>query len=211
VSDDVITQLTAKSPRRLLEDLAKLAKTTRPEVELVLGSGGVVRGVVVGLGDDGGGQVALIHTGGQPRAPTVAYVRVDGIVAITVVDASVLVRAAPTASSAPSKLELARALGARAESLTTALGRALPITAVPDIDDEGRRAIAALLPPLVDTLRAIARDPAHRKALDALAGLELGTGPRLDISRQGDRVVIITTRGETPTAERLRADLETVL
>ena len=101
--------------------------------------------------------IALLHTGGQPRTPAVAFVRVDTVLAVTVIDASVLVKAPTADTPAPSKLELARALGARADSLTTALGRALPMTAAPDLDDDGRRAVAQVLPSLTDTLRDLAR------------------------------------------------------
>jgi hypothetical protein len=212
-SDDITIQLAAKSPRRLLDDLAKLAKThgSRPEVELVLSAGTIVRGRVASLGDDGGGPIVLVQTGGEPRAPSVAYVRVDAVVAITVVDASVLVRPASSETPAPSKLELARALGARADSMTTALGRALPMTASPDLDDDGRRAVAALLPPLVDTLRAIAREGTRKHGLDALAGIELGAGQRAEIRRNGDKLVIITSRADSPAPDRLRAEIEALL
>lgn len=105
VSDDILSQLTGANPRRLLEDLARLgvalARTDRPrpEVECYLTSGQLVRGRIVAVADDRQGAVALIAVGDSARAPSVTYVRVDHITAVTVVDASLLVK--PITEPAP--------------------------------------------------------------------------------------------------------------
>jgi len=220
-SDDLIAKLAAtpRSPRRLLDELVMVARAyaatdrPRPEVELLLIGGQVVRGKLAGLGDDGGVAIATIVTGGQPRAPAIACVRVDQIAAVIAADASVLVRAATPTEPAPTKLELARALGARAESLTTALGRALPMTTVAELDDDGRRAVAAALPALVDTLRAISRDPAGKKALDALSGIELAAAAQPELRRDAAKLVFVAplrSADAWPPA-RLRVELDKLL
>ena len=221
MTDDVIAQLiaTPRSPRRLLEDLAALARVLaghdrpRPEVELYLAGGQVVRGRLAGVVDDGGATIAMVITGGQPRTPALAYVRVDHVVAVIAADASLLVRAPVSDQPAPRKLELARALGARAESLTTALGRALPMTTVAELDDDGRRAVAALLPALVDTLRAIARDGMGKQALDALAGVELGAAAQPAVQRADGKLVVLAPKlaMDAWAPARLRAELEKLL
>lgn len=218
-SEDVTTQLAVKSPRRVLEELAKISTKLasmdrpRPEVELHLASGQVVRGRVVAVGDDQSTAMLLLLTGGQPRTPSIAYVRVDQIAALTIADASLLVKPIVSDEPAPSKLELARALGARSESLTTALGRALPMSAVPELDDDGRRAVASVLPALVDSLRAISRDAMGREALDKLSGVELSAGNRPELRRDGDKVYLVAAKLATDAwpAERLRNELEKLL
>ena len=95
---DIVGQLIAASPRRLLDDLARIAANLakndkpRPEVELYLASGQVVRGRIVSVADERQGSIALVQVGGNPRQPSVAYVRIDQVVAVSVGDASVLVR-----------------------------------------------------------------------------------------------------------------------
>ncbi len=99
---DVLGQLVGAPPRRLLEDLARtgavLAKNdrSRPEVEIYLVSGQLVRGRIVSVVDDRDGAVAVLVVGGSPRGPSVMFVRVDQIAAVTVIDASLLVKP-PTA------------------------------------------------------------------------------------------------------------------
>jgi hypothetical protein len=217
--EDVAAQLAVKSPRRVLEELAKISAKLasmdrpRPEVELYLVSGQTLRGRVVSVGDDQSTPMLVLVVGGQPRAPSVAYVRVDHIVALQLGDASLLVKPIVSDEPAPSKLELARALGARSESLTTALGRALPMSAVPELDDDGRRAVAAVLTSLVDSLRAISRDAMGKEALDKLAGIELSAGNRQELRRDGDKVTLVAARLATDawTSERLRNELEKLL
>src|SRR5438477_6032178 len=112
MTDDVAGKLVAKTPRRLLGELAALAPklASRPEVELHM-QGGVIRGRVIAMSDAEG--VVLVQTGGAAAAPSVAYVRADDVVAVIVIDASVLVRPVVGDAPAPTRLELTRALGAR--------------------------------------------------------------------------------------------------
>jgi len=97
---DVLGQLVGASPQRLLEELAHtgeaLAKNdrARPEVEVYLGSGQLIRGRIISVADDQHGAVALLVVGGSPRGPSVTFVRVDQIAAVTVIDASLLVKTA---------------------------------------------------------------------------------------------------------------------
>jgi hypothetical protein len=99
VSEDVLGQLAGRSPSRLLEDLAVIGRAlaasdrARPEIEIFLIGGAVIRGRIVSVVDDRMGAVALVQLGGSPRAPSVSFVRVDQIAAVTIVDASLLVRA----------------------------------------------------------------------------------------------------------------------
>ncbi len=101
MSDDLTSQLTVRCPLRLLEDLAKLARVLaasgrpRPELEVYLASGQLVKGriVDVGAGDDRAGPVVVMVVGGTPHAPAVAYIRVDEVIAVTVSDAGLLLRA----------------------------------------------------------------------------------------------------------------------
>ena len=116
--EDVLGTLEARAPRQLLEDLSVIARAhaandrQRPEIEVQLTSGAQIRGRIVSVTEDRAGAVAMLYVGGQPRSPSVSFVRVDQIAAITVIDASLLVRApiaelpAPPAPPAPSELEL---------------------------------------------------------------------------------------------------------
>ena len=114
MTDDVLSQLTGANPRRLLEDLARIgvalarSDRPRPEVECYLASGQLVRGRIVSVADDRLGAIALIAIGGNVRSPSVTFVRIDQIVALTVVDASLRVKAPVVDAPIPSKLELAR-------------------------------------------------------------------------------------------------------
>ena len=203
----------------MLEELAAIGRVLaaadrpRPEIELYLVGGHVLRGRLAGIGDDAGTAVVSVVTGGHPRSPALGCVRVDQIAAVVALDASVLVRPVVSDQPAPSKLELVRALGARAESLTTALGRALPLTTVPELDEDGRRAVAAVLPALVDTLRAIAREALGKAALDALDGVELGAAGQPELRRDGNKILVLASRVPMDAwpAARLRAELEKLL
>ncbi|HEX7836828.1 MAG TPA: hypothetical protein VF469_05160, partial [Kofleriaceae bacterium] len=142
MNDDVTGELGPRSPRRLLEDLAQLARIlaangrARPEVELYLASGQLVKGRIaaVGDGDDRSGPIAVVIVGGTPRAPATAYVRIDQVIAVTVADAGVLLRAPTSDAPAPSRLELQRQASARGEALGARLGRALPVEIARDLD-----------------------------------------------------------------------------
>ena len=223
MNDDVLSQLTGASPRRLLEDLARigaaLAKNdrARPEIECYLASGQLVRGRVVSVADDRQGAIALISVGGSVRAPSVTFVRVDQIAAVTVVDASLLVKAPVVDSPIPSKLELQRQLAARADGLANAIGHRLAITlgGASELDDDGRRAIGATLPLVVDVLAAIASDDMGKEALRKLETVELGAASSGDVGTydSGKRLVIRAPKllTEQYTAATLRKAIEKLL
>lgn len=222
MNDDVTRELTARTPRRLLEDLAPLARVLaangrpRPEVELYLASGQLVKGrlVEVGAGDDRGGPVAVVIVGGTPRAPAAAYVRIDQVVAVVIADASVLVRAPVTDAPPPSRLELQRQAAAASEGLAGRLGHALPFEIARDLDDDGRRAVAAFLPVLVDVLVGIAADELGRLALSAIAVVEISAAAMPELWKEGpDRLVLRAPRVPTDafTIATLRPALEKLL
>src|SRR5439155_27245700 len=79
---DVVDQLAPRSPRRLLDDLAGVARQlvaagrARPEIELALASGHTLRGRLIAVADEGDGAIALLFAGGSPSAPTVTFARV---------------------------------------------------------------------------------------------------------------------------------------
>lgn len=217
---DVLAQLGGRSPRRLLEDLSNLGKTLaandrpRPELELHLSSGTLLRGRIVEVADGGGGAVVSLLVGGSLRAPTVSFVRVDQIAAVTVIDASLLVRSPVPDAPVPGKLELARMLAAHASTLAASVGRALPIELPAELDDDGRRAIGLLIPVLVEVLSAIAADPMGKDALSAIQAIEVHAGGSAEVARPDPRRVVVHAPrllGEQFTAATLRTELEKVL
>ena len=115
-ADDILGTLEARAPRRLLEDLSVIARALaandrqRPEIEVQLTSGAQIRGRIVSVTEDRAGAVALLYVGGQPRSPSVSFVRIDQIAAVTVIDASLLVRPPISELPTPSGLELKRQL-----------------------------------------------------------------------------------------------------
>jgi len=188
VTDDVLEQLAVATPRRVLEDLAKLghalakAERARPEVELVLASGHVVRGRIARVADGH----ALVVVGGSRQAPAVAFVPADQIAAVTVADASLLVRAPVPDAPVPSRLELARQLAARGE----ALGKRFELGGASELDDDGRRAIGVTLAIVADVLSKIASDAMGKEALAAIDTVELGAATSGDVQRSGMRLVV---------------------
>ncbi|MDB4964161.1 MAG: hypothetical protein JWP01_4160 [Myxococcales bacterium] len=98
-AEDVLGTLVARAPKRLLEDLAAVARNLaandrqRPELEVWLTGGGQIRGRIISVTEDTAGAVAMLYVGGQPRSPSVSFVRVDQITAVTVIDASLLMPA----------------------------------------------------------------------------------------------------------------------
>ncbi len=180
MNDDILEQLTAASPRRLLDELARLgaalakADRARPEIELYLTSGQVVRGRLVTVADDRQGAIALVQVGGNARQPSVTFVRIDQVAAVNVADASLLVRAPVSDTPPPSKLELQRQLAARADALHAKLGRTLRLELAGELDDDARRAVGVLLPVLADVLVAIASDDMGKAALATVERIELG-------------------------------------
>jgi hypothetical protein len=222
VSDDVLDQLEGASPRRLLDELARigcaLAKNQRPrpEVELFLGSGQVIRGRIITVADDRhAGAVALVHVGGHVRQPAVTYVRVDHVAAVGVGDASLLVRAPVIDAPAPSRLELQRQIAARADGLHAKLGRPVKIDlASGDLDDDARRAIGAVVPLLFEVLLAIASDAMGKEALVPIERIELAAAPAAEVVAEivnGSRGFLIRAPKlltEQLTHQTLRSALE---
>jgi hypothetical protein len=222
VSDDLTGELTAQSPLRVLEDIARIARVlaahgrARPELELSLVSGQSVKGrlIEVGPGDDRAGPIAVVLVGGTPRAPAVTYVRVDQVCAVTLGDAGVLLRAPVSELPPPSRLELARQIAARGEPLAARLGRALPVSLTGELEDDSRRALGGIVPVLFEVLGAITGDELGRSALAGITAIELGAGPagELWIEAPGKLVVraprLLT---EAFTAASLRAAIEKLL
>jgi len=222
MNHDVTGELTARSPGRLLADLAQLARVlaangrARPEVELYLASGQLVKGRLaqVGAGDDHTGAIAVVIVGGTPRAPAAAYIRIDQIVAVVVADAGLLVRAPATDAPAPSRLELQGQAAAQGEVLISRLERALPVQVAGDLDDDGRRAVAAFLPVLFDVLADIAADELGRLALSAIAVLEIGAASIAELWKEPpDRLVLRAPRipSDAFTVAVLRPAIEKLL
>jgi hypothetical protein len=223
VNDDVLAQLTGANPRKLLEDLARIGVALarndrpRPEVECYLASGQLVRGRIVSVADDRQGAMALIAIGGNVRSPSVTFVRIDQIAAVTVVDASLLVKAPVVDAPIPSKLELARQLAARADALAGPVGKRIELLlgGASELDDDGRRAIGATLPLVADVLAAIAADEMGKDALRKLEVVELGAGSSGDVGTydSGRRLVIRAPKlvTEQYTAQTLRRAIEKLL
>jgi hypothetical protein len=178
VNDDILGQLAGASPRKVLDDLARvgtaLAKNdrARPEVELFLASGQTIKGRVVAVSDDRGMVLAVLHVGGSAKQPAVTFVRVDQIAAIGITDASLLVHAPVADTPPPSRLELQRQLASRLDGLH------LPIKVElgANLEDEDRRAIGALVPVLFEVLGAIAGDDLGKQALAQVHVIELAAG-----------------------------------
>jgi hypothetical protein len=221
VTDDVLDQLKGGSPRHLLDELARvgyaLAKNDRPrpEIELYLSSGQAVRGRIVSVADDRGGAVAIVQVGGNARMPSVTFVRIDQIAALTVVDASLLVKAPVADAPVPSKLELQRQAAARSDALANALGRPVPLQlgGASELDDDGRRAIGLAMPLVVEVITAIAGDEMGKEALRGVDAIELGAASAGDVHKDGKRLVIRAPKllTEQFTHQTLRRAIEKLL
>ena len=219
--DDVLGQLAGAAPRKLLEDLARigaaLAKNDRPrpEVELFLTSGQLIKGRIVSVADDRQGAIALVQVGGSTRAPAVTFVRCDQIAALGVVDASLLVRAPTVDAPVPSKLELNRQIAAKADDLASAVGRklALWLGGASELDDDGRRAIVAALPLVIEVITAIAGDEMGKEALKSLETIELGSATSGEVYKDGKKLVIRAPKlvTEQYTHATLRRAIEKLL
>jgi hypothetical protein len=216
---DLLAELRARSPRRLLEELAELGRALakadrpRPELELQLASGQGVRGRIVTVDDERDGPIAVLHVGGRPDAPSVAFVRIEHVAAVTVVDASLLVRAPVVEAPVPSRLELARKLTAQAETLAGKAGRAVRFEIAGELDDDGRRAVAAVLPVAAEVLSSIHNDELGRQALAAIETIELAAGPQGEVTRHSGvlRIVAPMLLVEAFTARTLRDAIEKLL
>lgn len=219
MSDDILGQLSGRSPRRVLEDLVVLGNAfakvdrARPEVEVYLASGALMRGRPLGIADVGGGAILTLHVGGNAQHPSVSFVRIDQIAAVTVTDASVLVKSPVSDAPVPSRLELQRQANAKAEALATALGRAVPITIPADLDDDSRRAAAAVLPMVTDVLVAIAGDDMGREALAAITEVVVSGGSSRDVHRDGTTLAVRAPKllTEVFTPATLRVAIEKLL
>lgn len=218
---ELACELEPRSPRQLLEDLARIGVTLakhdrlRPEVELHLASGQSVRGQVISLGDHAGGAIALVHSGGTVRAPAVAFVRVDQIAAITLGDASVLGKPVLSDAPVPSKLELQRQAVARADGLSTTLGRPIVIELETSElhSDDGRRAIGLSMPLAQEVLVAIAGDAMGRDALARIDAIELGASTEGEVRLDGRRLILRAAKllSAQPDHAALRKAIEELL
>ena len=112
---------------------------------------------------------------------------------------------------APSRLELQRQAAAYSAGLPALLGRAPAIQLAPDLDDDDRRAIDALLPVLFDALTAIAGGGAGRAALAGIARIEIGAARSAALWKEApDRLVVRAPRDPAAacTIGSLRAAIE---
>lgn len=219
--DDILGQLAGAAPRKLLEDLARigtaLAKNDRPrpEVEVFLASGQAIKGRVVSIADNSQGAIAVLLVGGNQRNPAVTFVRCDQIAALGVVDASLLVRAPTVDAPIPSKLELNRQVAAKADHLTGVVGRklALELGGASELDDDGRRAIIATLPLVIEVITAIAGDAMGKDALAVIDTIELGSAGSGEVYKESKRLVIRAPKlvTEQYTHQTLRRAIEKLL
>jgi hypothetical protein len=218
VTEEVLERLVGASPRRLLEDLSRVAVAlakndrARPEVELYLASGQVVKGRIVTVSDDRHGAVAVLQVGGNARQPAVTFVRVDQVSAVNVADASLLVHAPISDAPAPSRLELQRQLAARLDGLHPKLGRPIQVNlgAASLDDDDSRRAVGALVPVLFDVLMSIAADDMGKQALSALEAIELSAAASGEVVKEQRGFLIRAPKllTEQYTHQTLRKELE---
>ena len=185
----------------------------RPEVDLHLASGQVMRGRLVSLSDHGQGVTILVHTGGTVKAPSVAFVRVDHVAAVA--DASLLARPVMSDAPVPSKLELQRQCAARADGLGASFGHpvAIELGGASELDDDGRRAIGVALPLVQDVLHAIASDPMGKEAVAGIKTVELGAASTLEVTLDRKRLVIRAPKllSEQPDHAALRKAIEKLL
>jgi hypothetical protein len=210
----IFEQLESRSTRQVLDDLARVGATlakharARPEVELHLTSGPIVRGRLISLSDQGS---ILVHTGGTPKSPSVAFVRLDQVAAVTVADASLLAKSMRSDAPVPSKLELQRQCASRADGLSASLGHPVTIElAAIDLDDDGRRAIGVALPLVQEVLHAIASDAMGKEALAKIATIELGSTDTLEVTVDRRRLTIRAPKllAEQPDHAALRKAIE---
>ena len=207
IDDGVLHDLVPRAPGVILDELARIARTLvansrpRPDVELGLISGQLVRGKLVAV--DAG--TVLLHTGGQPRTPAVAFVRVDQIASLALTDASVLAHEPALAPEAP--------VPTRAELARRVAGLMPPIAFAAELDDAARRAVGALLPTLQHALYQISSDATKQGALAAVAGIDLAASPTGVVSRDGNRLALLapTLASEVFTVVGLRAALARLL
>ena len=106
---------------------------------------------------------------------------------------------------APSRLELQRQAAAYSAGLPALLGRAPAIQLAPELDDNDRRAIAALLPVLFDALTAIAGRAPGRAALAAIARIEIGAARNVALWKAAPDRLIVRAPWDAATAGTVAA------
>ena len=213
---DILSTLEARAPRRLLEDLSVIARALaandrqRPEVEVQLTSGAQIRGRIVSVTEDRAGAVAMLYVGGQPRSPSVSFVRIDQIAAVTVIDASLLVRTPVSEQPAPTGLELKRQVASYSRALADVFGRETPLVIAGELDEDDRRALGVALPVLVDALRDVGSDETGKTALSGVESVEISAWTHAGATKVGAKLVIhapkLLTDAFTPAS--LRAAIE---
>lgn len=182
-----------RSPRRALEELigrgdrAAASGKERPLVTIELASGRQLEGRPIALADDGGLSMLLLHTGGSERAPQVLQLRTDAIVALgyTVGQDRPVDAAGP-----PSRLELARLVVSAAEDASHKLAKKLDLGVSDPLDDDQRRAVAAMLPSLRAALAQLAADAMGKEALLGLSALRLGASAARGVVKVGGELSI---------------------
>jgi len=233
VTDEVLDKLAAAPPRRVLEDLARIGHAlakhdrARPEVELYLASGQSVRGRVLRVAD---GMALLVSPpaasavgsvlGTEKRASrgranqevigsAVTFVVIDQIVALSVADASLLVKAPTSDAPVPSRLELQRQAASRGDALELPMH----LGGASELDDDGRRAIGVTLPLVADVLAAIASDAMGKEALATIESVEIGAAASGDVQLTGKRLVVRapTLLADQFTHQALRRAIEKLL
>lgn len=213
---DLLTDVTARSPRAVLADLALRATKAvargrdRPEVALYLASGPIVTGRLVSVANDRDQPVALLHVSGPEGAPRVAAVRVDQVIAVCYD----VVREAADAGPAPGRLEVQRAWLAQAAPIAQALAMPLELTLADLLDEPGRRAAATAAPMLGALLAQLATDALGREALLQLTTVRLGAARDGGRVRKDGTLLIVEVPSDPDhawDAGQLRAEVEKAL
>ena len=213
---DALARLTARSPRRLLDELAARAQKAaaagkdRPLVTVHLATGRDLVGRIVAVGDDGGIAVLALFVGGTLATPQVAHVRVDQVVAVT--HDPVAPRPA-SEDPPPGRLEIARALGERAAGLASRLARPVELVAADGLGDDERRAVMAAIPIAAAVLGRLADDAMGREALAAVTTVRLGAATHGSVRRDGATLTIEVPRAPDDAWDEaaMRAAVEKVL
>ncbi|HEY4242412.1 MAG TPA: hypothetical protein VGM88_21490 [Kofleriaceae bacterium] len=216
---ELLRDLLPRTPRRVLEELAPIAKAldahgrARPIVTLLLGNGQSIRGGLLAVAETREGIVATLWVDGPPAAPAVAFVPVGSVLAVIVDDAAVLVKPPLSDTPAPPRLELARMAQAKADALASALGHPVQLVVDGALDDDARRAVAGLIPTLVDVLTKIAADEMGKDALAPITSVELVAGSPADAWKDGAKLVVRapTLLTDPFSPQKLREKLEALL
>jgi hypothetical protein len=170
---------------RVLSELAALAARNRrgedlrlPQVTLHLRSGRDLRGAVLAIGRDG----AVLFQASEADA---THLSASSIEALTRHDVAGASRPPDVSKDAPTRLELRR----RASQLSPEA-----VIAEGDPDDDGRRALDALLGELETTLKEITSDPLGREAIaEKIQRIEVRLGSTAAASLTGGTLTLTTT------------------